>query len=56
MKKKLDADRIEKARQKVETVNSKEIERMRLRDTIQQNRNGKRKVTVIMPTKQDAAY
>jgi len=55
MAKKLDADRIEKARQKVETVNNKEIERMRLRDTIQQNRNGERKVTVIMPTKQDAA-
>ena len=32
-----------------------EIERKRLRDTIQQNRNGERKVTVIMPKKQDAA-
>ena len=53
MAKKLDADRIEKARQKVETVNNKEIERKRLRDTIQQNRNGERKVTIIMPTKQD---
>jgi len=55
MAKKLDADRIEKARQKGETVNSKEIERKRLRDTIQQNRNGERKVTVIMPTKKDTA-
>jgi len=55
MAKKLDADRIEKARQKGETVNRKEIERKRLRDTIQQNRNGERKVTVIMPTKQDTA-
>lgn len=53
MAKKLDAGRIEKARQKVETVNSKEIERMQLRDAIQQNRNGERKVTVIMPAKQN---
>ncbi len=53
MAKKLDADRIEKARQKVETVNNKERERKWLRDTIQKNRNGERKVTVIMPTKQD---
>ena len=53
MAKNLDADRIEKARKKVETVNRKEIERKRLRDTIQQNRNGERKVTVILPTKQD---
>ncbi|MGE4549211.1 MAG: recombinase family protein [Intestinibacillus sp.] len=55
MAKKLDADRIEKARQKVETVNNKERERKWLRDTIQKNRNGERKVTVIMPTKQDTA-
>lgn len=55
MAKKLDADRIEKARQKVETVDKKEIERKRLRDMIQQNRNGERKVTVIMPIKQDTA-
>lgn len=54
MAKKLDADRIEKARQKVETVNNKERKRKWLRDAIQQNRNGERKVTVIMPTKQDA--
>ena len=54
MAKKLDVDRIEKARHKVETVHHKGIERMRLRDTIQKNRNGERKVTVIMPTKQNA--
>ncbi len=55
MAKKLDADRIEKARQKGEVVNRKEIERKRIRDTIEQNRNGERKVTVIMPIKQDTA-
>jgi DNA invertase Pin-like site-specific DNA recombinase len=55
MTKKLDADRIERARQKIETVNRKEIERKRLRDTFQQNRTGERKVTVIIPKKQDAA-
>lgn len=55
MVRKLDADRIEKARQKTETVNSKETERKRLKNTIQQNRNGERKVTVIMPTKQETA-
>ncbi|MBP8641183.1 MAG: recombinase family protein [Oscillospiraceae bacterium] len=54
MAKNLDADRIEKARQKGDTVNSKGIERNRLRDTIKQNRNGERKVTVIMPQRQAA--
>jgi len=55
MAKKLDADRIEKARRKGEAVNSREIERKRLQDAILQNRNGERKVTVIMPTKKDTS-
>lgn len=51
MAKELDADRIEKARRKAESVNHKEKERQILRDTIQQNRRGERKVTLIMPVK-----
>ncbi|WP_099205182.1 recombinase family protein [Scatolibacter rhodanostii] len=52
MAKELDADRIEKARKKAETVNRKEQERQILRNTIEQNRKGERKVTLIMPVKQ----
>ena len=52
MAKELDADRIERARKKAETVNRKEQERQILRDTIEQNRKGERKVTLIMPVKQ----
>ena len=51
MTKKLDAQRIEQARQKQEPRNPREEEKRRIRDTIAKNRRGERKVTVILPEK-----
>ena len=55
MAKKLDAQRIEQARQKQEPRNPREKEKQRIRDTIAKNRRGERKVTVIMPEKKLSA-
>lgn len=56
MAKKLDAERIEQARQKNEKNSFREEEKKRIRDTIAKNRSGERKVTVIMPEKKLYAY
>ncbi len=49
MAKKLDAQRIEQARRKVSKEDRREIEKQRIRDTIEENRSGKRIGRVIMP-------
>lgn len=56
MAKKLDAARIEKARQKTEKADAREETKREIRDTIAENRSGKRKGKVIMPTKKLYAY
>ena len=56
MAKKLDAERIERARKKNQTVDRREEEKTRIRDTIAKNRNGERKGRVIMPEKKLYAY
>ena len=56
MAKKLDAARIERARQKTEKVDAREETRREIRDTIAENRSGARKGKVIMPTKKLYAY
>ena len=56
MAKKLDVELIEQARQKKQKTNTKEIERQHIRETIAKNRNGERKVTVILPEKKLYAY
>jgi DNA invertase Pin-like site-specific DNA recombinase len=56
MPRKLDAERIEKNRFNEEKVDSREIEKKRIRDTIKLNRAGERKGTMIAPTKKMYAY
>ena len=56
MAKKLDVEFIEQSRQKQQKNNLKEIERQHIRETIAKNRNGERKVTVILPEKKLYAY
>lgn len=56
MKRKLDADRIERERQSAVKSNAKEVERKQIQDTIIKNRRGERKVRVIMPEKKIYAY
>lgn len=56
MAKKLDADRIEKARKKGPTVDMREEEKRRIRETIAKNRSGERKGHVIMPEHKMYAY
>ena len=55
MVKKLDAQRIEQNRRKQVKDNFREEEQSRIRDTIAENRSGKRKVTVIPPEKTQCA-
>lgn len=47
MAKKLDAERIEKARQKDQTIDHREEEKRRIQETIAKNRSGERKGHVI---------
>ena len=47
MAKKLDAERIEQARQKNEKITFREEEKKRIRDTIAKNRNGEKKMFCI---------
>ena len=57
MAKKLDAERIEQARQKSEkTSNRREEQKREIQDTIARNRSGERKGRVIMPEKREYAY
>lgn len=56
MKRKLDADRIERERQATVKSNAKEVERKQIQDTIIKNRRGERKVRVILPEKKIYAY
>jgi len=56
MAKRLDARRIETSRTTRETVNMREEEKKRIRETIAKNRRGERKVTVIQPTQKIYAY
>ena len=56
MAKKLNAARIEKARQKEQSVDRREEERRRIQETVAQNRRGERKCRVIMPTRKPYAY
>lgn len=56
MKRKLDADRIERERQATVKSNVKEVERKQIQDTIIKNRRGERKVRVILPEKKIYAY
>ncbi|NLU24450.1 MAG: recombinase family protein [Clostridiales bacterium] len=57
MAKKLDAERIEQARQKGEKTNSRREEQKReIQNTIEKNRSGQRKGRVIMPEKKIYAY
>ena len=52
MAKKLDAERIEQARNKGEkTINRREEQKREIQDTIARNRSGKRKGRVIIPEK-----
>ncbi len=51
MARKLDAERIEKARQKEQGIDRREQEKRRIQDTIEQNRRGERKGRVILPEK-----
>lgn len=55
MAKKLDASRIEKARQQSEKNNTRETQISYIRDTIAKNRRGDRKVTVIKPERKEYA-
>lgn len=56
MAKKLDVDRIEKAREKSQAVDKREEEKRRIRETIAKNRSGERKGRVIMPERKMYAY
>lgn len=56
MAKKLDVDRIEKARKKSQAVDKREEEKRRIRETIAKNRSGERKGRVIMPERKMYAY
>ncbi|MFB0919318.1 MAG: recombinase family protein [Oscillospiraceae bacterium] len=56
MAKKLDAERIEQARQKSQTIDHREAEKRRIQDTIAKNRSGERKGRVIMPERKLYAY
>ena len=57
MAKKLDAERIEKARRKSkQTANRREEQKREIQDTIAKNRSGERKGRVIMPEKKVYAY
>ncbi|HXK78241.1 MAG TPA: hypothetical protein PKY19_07160 [Oscillospiraceae bacterium] len=56
MAKKLDVERIEKARQKDRTVDHREEEKRRIQETIAKNRSGERKGHVIMPERKMYAY
>ena len=54
MPRRLDAERIEKARRKEPEVNHKELERQRMQETIEANRNGRRKGRLRLPEKAQA--
>lgn len=56
MAKKLDAERIEQARQKGQTADRREDEKRRIQETIAKNRSGERKGHVIMPERKLYAY
>ena len=56
MAKKLDAERIERARHKNESSSRREEEKKIIQDTIAKNRSGERKGTVIMPERKMYAY
>jgi len=56
MAKKLDAERIEQARQKGQTADRREEEKRRIQETIAKNRSGERKGHVIMPERKMYAY
>ena len=57
MARKLDAERIEQARQKGEKPNNRrEEEKQRIQETIAQNRRGERKGRVIMPGRKEYAF
>ena len=56
MLKKLDAARIEQARQKEQSEDRRELEKQRIQDTIAKNRRGERKGRVIAPTRKQYAY
>jgi len=49
MARKLDAARIERARRKEKRENTKEIERQRMHETMEENRKGSRKGRMRMP-------
>jgi site-specific DNA recombinase len=53
---KLDAERIERSRKQGTNKDGREQEKQRIRDTIEKNRRGERKVTVIEPEKKEYAY
>lgn len=55
MAKKLDAERIEQARQQGQKADGREQEKQRIRETIAKNRRGERKVTVIKPERKEYA-
>ena len=57
MARKLDAERIESARHKSESTNNRrEEEKLRIQETIAQNRRGERKGRVIMPERKEYAF
>lgn len=56
MLKKLDAARIEQARQKEQTGDRRELEKQRIQDTIAKNRRGERRGRVIAPTRKQYVY
>lgn len=55
MSKKLDAERIEKARHQKEKSSNRDAEIAHIRETIDKNRRGERKVTVIKPERTEYA-
>ena len=57
MAKKLNVERIEKARRKGENrSNLREEQKREIQDTIKRNRSGERKGRIIMPEKKEYAY
>lgn len=56
MAKKLDAERIEQARLKAQSVDRRAEEKKRIQETIAKNRSGERKGHVIMPERKEYAY
>lgn len=56
MARKLDAERIEQARHQSQRTDRREQEKQHIRETIERNRKGERKVTVIMPERKEYAY